>query len=190
MRLTALLLAAGVGGALWSPEPRPLASAHFMDGPPVRSSGGFGEPSCIDCHWGADLNDAQGTFFFEGIPEAYRPGGTYEIAVVLTRPGMAVGGFQMAVRFEADGAQAGTLELPAAEEGRVSLVDEQGVTYAQQLLTGMELVAPDTARWTIRWTAPAEPGRVLFHASGNVGDGDDSQIGDYAYVAEAASEGR
>lgn len=188
-------MAAGAAGVIWATEPT-LApatraiSAHFMDGPPVRSSGGFGEPSCIDCHWGAEINDPEGAFFIEGVPEVYHPGEVYELAVVLTRPGMAVGGFQMAARFLADSTQAGTVEIPPGEEGRVGIVTERDVMYAQQRLAGMDLVAPDTARWIVRWTAPQRRGQVRFHASGNVGDGDDSQMGDYVYVTETGTAGR
>jgi hypothetical protein len=188
-------MVAGAGGVFWASEPTRAPadrnlSAQFMDGPPVRSSGGFGEPSCIDCHWGAEMNDPGGAFFIEGVPEAYRPGEVYELTVVLTRPGMAVGGFQMAARFLADSTQAGTVEIPPAEEGRVGIVTERDVMYAQQRLAGMELTAPDTARWMIRWTAPQRLDEVRFHASGNVGDGDDSQIGDYVYVTEKGTVGR
>jgi hypothetical protein len=158
-----------------------------MDGPPVRSSGGFGEPSCIDCHWGAEINDPSGAFFIEGLPPVYRPGEVYDLAVVLTRPTMAVGGFQMAARFLADSTQAGTFEIPDSEAERVALVGEREVSYVQQRLAGMELVAPDTARWLVRWTAPERGSEVRFHASGNVGDGDDSQIGDYVYLLDTAT---
>lgn len=137
MRAAAFLLAAGVGGTFWASEPTPAPVApalpgHFMDGPPDRSSGGFGEPSCIDCHWGAEMNDPAGAFLVEGLPRTYRPGEAYELAVVLTRPEMAVGGFQMAPRFRSDSTQAGTFEIPGSEEGRLALVTERDVMYVQQ----------------------------------------------------------
>jgi hypothetical protein len=135
------------------------------------------------------MNDPAGGFLLEGLPRVYDPGEVYELAVVLTRPGMAVGGFQMAARFLADSAQAGTFEIPQSEDGRIGMVTERDVDYVQQRLAGMELTAPDTVRWAVRWTAPDHNGDIRFHASGNVGDGDDSQIGDYVYVLEKRTLG-
>lgn len=201
MRWTALALVAGVGGVLGVPGAPPTSAApegsaaplalraHFMDGPPVRSTGGFGEPSCIDCHWGAEVDDPAGSFFLEGVPERFRPGQTYDLALVLTRPGMVVGGFQLSARFEGDGGQAGDLRIPTEAESRMAVVEERDVLYAQQRSAGMTLTSPDTVRWPLRWTAPDGPGPVVFHASGNVGDGDDSQIGDYVYLLESSTQG-
>jgi hypothetical protein len=52
------------------------------------------------------------------------------------------------------------------------------------LLAGIELVAQDTGRWALLWTAPDTGDRVVLHASAVAGDGDDSQLGDHVYTVE------
>jgi len=200
--LAALLLGAvGVLGSLEASPGGPLAlsptgaapggpslalGAHFMDGPPARVTGGFGEDSCHACHWDFDLNDPEGSFRVEGVPEHFVPGESYTITLVLTRSGMRSGGFQFAARFQADSSQAGVLEAHPEEVERVEVATDREVQFAQHRLGGTDPLRPHTTAWTVLWTAPWEPdaGAVLFHASAVAGDGDRSQVGDLVYVVE------
>ncbi|HUF79249.1 MAG TPA: hypothetical protein VMR44_10065, partial [Thermoanaerobaculia bacterium] len=51
--------------------------------------------------------------------------------------------------------------------------------------------APGQAAWTLRWIAPPEPaGPVLFHATANAANDDDSELGDAIHRAAARSEPR
>jgi hypothetical protein len=62
------------------------------------------------------------------------------------------------------------------------------IQYAQHLRTGTALVAADTARWTVLWTAPqGGAGAVRFNAAANAANEDDSQFGDYIYTATETS---
>ncbi len=157
----------------------------FRDGPPARVTGGFGEDSCYACHWNGPENDGVGTLEIGGLPEVWEPGREYELEVTLFRPGMVVGGFQLATRFAADEEQAGTLAPAGGEDQRVGVLEDGGVQFAHHLLAGIELTGEDTVRWTMVWTAPSEAGgSVVIHLSSVAGDGDESQIGDHVYTAE------
>lgn len=158
------------------------------DGPPLGFSGGFGEPDCTACHFEAEVNPAPGSLALAGVPTAYTPGETYRVQLRLTRPGVAIGGFELTARFEDGGAQAGRLFVLPEDAGRVAVETSYDIEYVQHLRPGTTVVARDTAVWTVLWTAPSERGSaVLMHAAGNAADGDDSQFGDYIYTAMARS---
>jgi hypothetical protein len=153
--------------------------------PPVGFSGGFGEDTCVACHFEADLNTGPGSLAIEGLPDSWQPGESYAVTVVLTRPGMKIGGFELTARFAEGGAQAGSLAPAAGHEAQMKVSSSFDVQYAHHVRAGTEVVKADTARWTVVWTAPVQAGTVLFHAAGNAADADDSQFGDYVFATEA-----
>ncbi|MEX0733236.1 MAG: choice-of-anchor V domain-containing protein [Steroidobacteraceae bacterium] len=166
-----------------------LLALHFRDGPPARVTGGFGEDSCLACHSGNALNQAGGRLTLSGIPERYLPGATYELELTLSRPPkLAAAGFQLAIRRAADKMQAGTIRLSTEDEPRMGLLDERGVQFAHHRLAEAAPPGADSVRWKLSWTAPANAGQVILHAAAVAGDGDDSQLGDYVYKLEAATE--
>lgn len=191
------LAAALAAGAALSALP-PLAGA-YRTGPPAAHTGGFGEPTCAECHHqdaaageavgGADARPAGALTIV--APERYRPGATYDIRVTLADPHAAAAGVQLAARF-ADGAaagdQAGTL---AALDSTMRVVTGGDVAYASHTAAGATLARPGHASWVVRWTAPAGGGLVVFHAAANAANDDDSEFGDRIHVAEirAASSG-
>jgi hypothetical protein len=166
-----------------------LFALHFADGPPARVSGGFGEDSCAACHFDRAVNDASGRLTLAGFPERYEPGATYELELTLSRePAFAAAGFQLAVRL-ADGlTQAGTIEVPAAEQLRIGLQDQRGVRFAHHRLATTAQPATNTARWKLSWTAPAAVGTVWIHAAAVAADGDESQLGDRVYTTCQAAK--
>jgi hypothetical protein len=178
----AVLLAASTPGA----ASRSTSVSPSRDGPIPGFSGGFGESSCTACHFDGELNEAPGSLVLAGVPDRYRPGEGYALTLTLTRPGIAVGGFQLTARFEEGGAQAGSLK-PAREDGRITVTPDRGVQYAHHLRPGTDPTVRDTARWELVWTAPPSVGAVLVHAAANAADGDDSQLGDRIYTTVAAS---
>ncbi|PYO85418.1 MAG: hypothetical protein DMD37_02810 [Gemmatimonadetes bacterium] len=161
-----------------------LAFGLFKNGPPPAHTGGFGEPTCRECHFDADLNQPGGAVAITGAPDRYTEGRTYELAVTLRRAGMLRGGFQLAARF-ADG---DSLGRPA---GSVARIDARTavvwdtithVGYIEHTAVGSG-VSNATARWTIRWTAPADPrGAVVFHVAANAANDDESPLGDFIYT--------
>lgn len=200
--LAGLAVVAGIGFEATSAAARSTPAARvplrfaYLDGPPPGFAGGFGESTCHACHFEVEPNTAPGRVTVSGVPETFAPGESYPLTITLSRPGMALGGFQLTARFEEDGAQAGTLAPGEDEAERVSVSESGGVLYAYQRAAGAIPVSADTARWTVLWTAPADvpasaaatgPGNaaaVLFHVAANAADGDDSADGDYIYTVE------
>ena len=160
------------------------ARTGYIDGAPGGFSGGFGEQSCHGCHFSADVNTPPGQVMIEGVPARFTPGQQYPITIALTRPGMKLGGFQIAARFKDGGAQAGSLEGRPSGGERVKFETQGGIQYASQTLMGAAVSEPGTARWTVVWTAPTGAA-VQFHVSANAADGDESAQGDYVYTAIA-----
>ena len=179
----AVLIAASPAGSL--PHGR-----EYRDGPPPGFSGGFGENSCQGCHADFDLNAAGGSVTLRGVPERFSAGQVYPLEVTLVRSGMRVGGFEATARFEEGGAQAGSLGVPSDSQGRLAVVTDRDVQYAYQRQAGSRLVAPDTARWTVLWTAPAGGGAVVFNVAANAANEDDSTLGDYIYTTSAKANPR
>jgi hypothetical protein len=161
-----------------------LLALHFRDGPPARVTGGFGEDSCIACHDGNALNDPAGRLKLDGFPEHYQPGAIFELTLELSRPALAAAGFQLAIRHADDNAQAGTLELPAGDAARIGLLHEGGLQFAQHRDAALGEPAGETARWTLRWTAPEAGGEIVLNAAAVAGNGDESQAGDHVYTLQ------
>ena len=183
---TAAVLATALLGAA-----RPdVSRGAYPDKPPLKHTGGFGEPTCVQCHLGAEPNAAGGTLSITGVPDAFRPGETYRLTVRVARAEMVVGGFQLAARFAdgvAAGRQAGTLRA-VDERAQVTTDTVSGVQYASQTKPGAEQTAHWAAEWSLDWTAPAtSAGPVVFHLAANAGNGDESPLGDFVYWKEAVA---
>lgn len=162
-----------------------IAARPFLDGPPPGTTGGFGEPTCAQCHYDVQQPDPNGTLQVEGFPESWVPNEQYDISVRLHRQGMGRGGFQLAIRF-ANGEQAGTL-TPTDDRTATELLNE--ISYAYQTVLGTELLSPNKNTWHFEWQAPGKVDRaVLLHAVGNAANNDDSQFGDHIYTHTATSE--
>ena len=165
----------------------------YPEAPPVAHTGGFGEPTCQKCHFDLPMNAPGGSLTLGGVPEVYAAGARYLLSIQLTRPAMGRGGVQVAARF-ADGVQAGqqagTLQ-PVDDRLEVVLDDSSAVAYAHHTKAGTLLAAPDTARWTVAWTAPeAADGRIVFHLTANAANDDASEFGDYVYAGTWGSIGQ
>lgn len=175
------------GVAAVSPLARGDGDAHaFPDHPPVAHTGGFGEPTCAQCHIGRPPNAPGGTLALEGAPDAYEAGRRYRLVVALARPGMAAAGFQLAARC-GDGRQAGALS--PADSARVGVAENArtGVRYAHQTGDGSQPAEPGRAAWTVEWTAPGEGcAEVRFDVAANAANGDESALGDHVYTRSLA----
>lgn len=184
--MRSIVAAAGLLAAAASLVAADSARVHgraYPFGAPPGTTGGFGEPTCLMCHMGAELNDPAGSLTIEGLPERYTPGQAYRLIVRLRRPQMAAAGFQLSARTPA-GAQAGTLS--AAAGSAAVKVETVGVQYAGHTEPGSRLAAPGAAEWTVVWTAPAS-GPVTFSAAANAADDDRSPLGDYVYAVERST---
>jgi hypothetical protein len=166
---------------------RLVASHGYPDGAPPGFSGGFKEESCHACHFSSEPNVSPGRVVVEGVPARFTAGQKYQLTVTLSRPGMKRGGFQLAARFEDNGAQAGTLAPGASDVSRVGVELQGGIQYANQRKDGSAVQASDVVRWTVEWTAPAGSTPVVFHLSANAADGEGSANGDFVYTTSVES---
>jgi hypothetical protein len=188
MTARSLMLGAAALAAAASLAAATSARVHgrpYPFGAPPGTTGGFGEPTCVACHFGNELNDPAGSLTIEGLPERYTPGQAYRLIIRLRRPRMAAAGFQLSARTAA-GAQAGTLAVPQGTTA-VKVEATAGIHYAGHTEPGSRLAAPGSAEWGVLWTAPATAASVTFSAAANAADDDRSPLGDYVYTAERAS---
>jgi hypothetical protein len=191
MRLTRSLLMAGAFAVVIAagvvPPGLRASGASLEPG----STGGFGETSCQRGHTGAAADEAPGALTLEGVPVEYEPGTAYRITVVLTRPGVALAGFQIAAREDGfnmrSGFDAGWIG-PTDDRARAVHGTEQPVTYVQHTAEGMRAAADGRITWTIDWIAPDGFGvPVVFHAAAVAANGDGSPDGDAVYTATSRS---
>jgi hypothetical protein len=152
------------------------ARAVYEARPPLARTGGFGELTCGQCHFGGPERPS-GTVSLGGVPERYRPGHAYALELTLADTSARVGGFQIAARVSEGpnaGRQAGTL---CSIDARVVVATDSstGVQYASH-----SIAAPaDSLRWRLTWRAPmGDVGAVVFHIAANAADDDDSPLGD------------
>jgi len=152
-------------------------TAH-ADGPPPARTGGFGEPTCRECHTDFELNASGGGLTIEGLPAAYDPGAPYVLTVVLRSADMGRAGFQLSVRDEG-GRQAGQLSGLGT---RVRVTGEDGISFAHHTAAGSVVSDDETTSWSLEWTAPAPAVPVWVHVTANSANGDDSPLGDFIYA--------
>ncbi len=177
----------GLVTALVIPTGIALAAPSAM-GPAPGHTGGFGEPTCRECHSDNALNEPSGTLELEGTPAEYTPGQVYRITVRLRRAGLNRGGFQLAARFVAGrerDMQAG--QLVTTDDGRVAFVraPERQLAFAQHTPEGTFGAQDSELRWSVLWQAPRSGARpVVFHVAANASNDDDSELGDFIYALD------
>ncbi|MGH7444987.1 MAG: choice-of-anchor V domain-containing protein [Longimicrobiales bacterium] len=155
-------------------------SAPHPDAPPPAHTGGFGEPTCHECHFQRDINAGKGSLTLTGLRADIASGTTHRLTITLTHPGQSRAGFMLSAR-TADGAQAGTLR---AVDATTTVTLAGDVAYLHHTLAGTA-VTGDTAAWTLEWIANdlAAGDSVVFHLVGNAANDDASPFGDYVYAA-------
>ena len=153
------------------------ARAAYDARPPLAHTGGFGEPSCRECHFDGPTRPPEMVSLGWLTPEHLRPGGVYRLHVAIHDTTARAGGFQLSARVAAGphaGAQAGRL---CAVDTRVAVMSDTatGVQYASHA----GAAPADSLRWQVEWRAPAEEiGAVVFHLAANSANDDDSMLGD------------
>lgn len=174
---TAAVLALA-GAAAWIPADR------LTEGPPPGYSGGFGEESCVACHLGNEVNAFDGRVYLTGLPEAWEPGSTYLLEVMLEAAETDVAGFQMTARF-ADGHDRGRdAGVLTPGDARSEVVDSAGIHYLQHSPAGAATSDRHGSQWSVSWVAPEAGGSVSLNLAANSGNDDDSPLGDLVYVFE------
>ena len=172
--LTVAVLAAAGTAAV----PRP---AQVLN-PPLGYTGGFGEPTCLQCHIGNDANAFGGRVTLEGLPERFQPGERYVLTALLRAEETTVAGYQLTARYAEGpdaGRSAGSLELV---DDRSAIGDSLGIVYAHHAEPGVRATDPSGSSWAVSWTAPEATQPVAFHLTANSGNGDDSPLGDLVFT--------
>lgn len=164
----------------------PRAASHtppHIEGPLPGYTGGFGEPTCAICHFGAPLNEPGATLEVAGLEGGYRPGERHSVTVRFESFDMLAAGFQGAFRFE-DGDLRGTGagEIRPVDD-RVTVVPGEGgdTEYVQHTRAGS---APTDGAidWTFDWRAPEWEAPVVLHVAANSGGDDDSPLDDLVHT--------
>jgi hypothetical protein len=157
----------------------------MRDQPPLAHTGGFGEPTCRECHFDGDLNDPAGSVTIDGIPARYEPGKRYRLTVTVRHPELKLAGFELASRFAAgpdSGKQAGALSA-TDDRAAVTADDASHIQYAHHLRSGTMPFSPAVGRWTVEWVAPTvRSAAVAFHVAANAANDNDSPLGDYIFA--------
>lgn len=164
-----------LAGSMMYTDPVPYA-----DGPPPGHTGGFGEPTCIQCH--ADQPDGHPRLVIAiaGLPEGHVGGRVYHLTMIVAHPEMKAAGFQFSARYDSGdraGRQAGQIASPRHENQFRpvrAITDSIGVVYVSHALP----VEGDSVVWSVRWTAPESEDPVVFHLAANASNFDDSEFGD------------
>jgi hypothetical protein len=157
------------------------ARAAYDARPPLAHTGGFGEPTCRECHF-AGPSGTTGVVALGGVPDEYRLGIVYRLDVTIRDRSAKAGGFQVAARVAGGphaGTQAGTL---CAVDARVAVVTDsaRGVQYASHA----GAARGDSLQWQVAWRAPSQDvGSVIFHVAANSANDDNSMLGDVILVA-------
>ncbi|MYH09654.1 MAG: hypothetical protein F4143_05925 [Gemmatimonadales bacterium] len=154
-----------------------------IEGPPPGHTGGFGEPTCATCHFGAPLNEPGSTLEVIGLDGGYRPGQRHPVTVRFESFDMLAAGFQGAFRFEdGDRRGAGAGGIRTLDD-RVTVVRGDGgdMEYVQHTRAG-SAPADGAIDWTFEWRAPETEAPVVLHIAANSGGGDDSPLDDLVYT--------
>ena len=157
--------------------------------PPPGHTGGFGEPTCVICHQGSDLNAFGGGVTIEGLPSEYVQGERYLLTVLLEAEETDLAGFQLAARYgtgSEEGLNAGQIH-PIDDRIAVS-IGTNGVRYAHQTRQGSRMPASDSTSWSMEWIAPSTGNSVVFHVAANSGNGDNSPLSDLVYASDLTIE--
>lgn len=160
------------------------ASPHYPEEPPPQHTGGFGEPTCHTCHFGADLNAPGGKLELLGLPEVYEPDRSYRLIVRISRADLMRAGYQLAARYaegEHAGEQAGQLRVSDVRS-KLTPAGEPEVTFAHHTREGSEPATGELGLWELEWQAPHANTPIVFHLAANAANGDASEFGDHVYT--------
>lgn len=168
-------------------------SAANSGGPPASRTGAVAlgsvgaEQSCVACHSGNPVNDANGTFTITA-PATYTPGQDVTVTVTLNRASRQRYGFQLTALTDT-GTKAG--DLIVTDSARTQLANGNGSfagrQYIQHTFTGVSPNGTNQNSWTFTWKPPTQSvGKVTFYAAGNAADGTSGTGGDFIYTTSKA----
>ena len=162
--------------ALHGPCDAPLIQGGFTGAP--------GENSCgiEGCHTGnVNTGPAEPQLIInEGI-EAYTPGQTYPVRIIIEQLDIHKFGFQVTVLKDSDNSFAGTFSLTDPVNTR--LFSALGRKYVGTTSCGSDAPFPDSLSWEFEWQAPVtDEGNLTFYMVTLAANHDHSTFGDYVYT--------
>jgi uncharacterized protein (TIGR03437 family) len=170
----------------------PVLLYAFSEGPPSEHTGGFGEPTCVECHIGSAVNSGQGSVTITvrdsggaSVVSNYASGQSYQITVRVADPQRTTAsqsrwGFELSARTQ-DGQQAGSL-TPSNSQTQL-LPTFNGVQYISHTTTGTRAGTTLGVNFVFNWTAPnTSAGPIIFHAAGNSANNGGSELSDRIYT--------
>lgn len=168
----------------------PILVFAYSGGPPDAHTGGFGEPTCTECHR-SSANTSGGSVVIQ-LPASYTNGATYLITVRITDATARRWGFQLSAR-TADGKQAGTLTPGSDRFSQIANAAVSGplsnpsVQYIEHTSIGTRSGLTGPINFTFNWTAPdVSRGAVIFNAAANAANNNfTNDPGDHIYTTEA-----
>jgi hypothetical protein len=168
----------------------PITVRSFAEGPFPGFTGGFGEPTCLQCHIGSELNPPGGKLTLTGVPASFQPGQDYAVTVSLVKQGLVKGGFQLAARVASGasrGRDAGALAVLGPDLQLVKSEDAK-TTYIQHTPAGTVAAKAGSMTWKFRWTAPKDGVPVRFDLAANASNNDTSPMDDAIFTATATAK--
>ncbi len=121
--------------------------------------------NCQSCHYDSEAVIASPLLTLSGLPDAVRPGQTYQLTLALARTDAVIAGFML-----------------SASEGVFESAGDGIDVQRQQARSSKPVPAQTGASWVLTWTAPetyTEP--IIFHAAVNGANDDASPFGDVIY---------
>lgn len=168
-----------VGGFL------PVLVIAFSTGPPGARTGGFGEPTCTECHTGT-VNSGPGRVTIS-VAGTYASGETIPITVTVSDPNQRRWGFELSARTQPGGQQAGTLLV--GSDGFTQIITERGIQYIEHTLAGTRGGTAGPVSFEFQWRAPdVSAGPIVFHVAANAANNNFSTSGDRIYTSSAAAQ--
>jgi hypothetical protein len=143
---------------------------------------------CTSCHSDFAVNPAGGSLVATGLPVAkYTPGQVYNFSIRINHAtaDRKVWGFAIKAVNTVDNKPVGTFASTNAN----ATVKGTAAAFTTELSHAAAPVTANAGNYTflnLKWTAPAAPvaneTNIRFYITGNAGDNDGSEVGDYIYT--------
>lgn len=179
-KLVVVCIVAFIFGALQ------LSSAN-SGAAPLGNTNAPGEQNCAQCHNSFGLNQGPGRIVFNGIPDGYELGKTYNIEIRIDDPDAIKWGFQLTI-IDGIGQSAGAIGVNDGINtgARNAAVNGLNRDYLVPTTAGNFSNVRNTASWRFIWTAPErDMGPVTFYVAGVAADRDGTTMGDRVYATSS-----
>lgn len=156
-----------------------LVFSYGSTAPPERHTGGFGEPTCAQCHTGVGVNQGGGKISLVNPPATYTSSQRVSFSLKVEDPTAMRWGFELAAR-SLDGRQAGSFApgpgQTTASGGGILYLSHSGGATSTQAGTAA------SATFNFSWIAPdVSAGTVAFDIAANAANNNGQNTGDHIY---------